>query len=320
MDASGKESMWHAFLSHAQFSGGGQIFVLREALSVFGLDTWIDVDCNTSAESMRDGVARSAVFICFLSRTVFTRKFCQLELRTALDKQKPIIFVHEEDPSFGGAPISEILAEGMSHSSSQAEIAAGTVRVSAAELGRLFPDGKPETGVIPFRRGSRLLEETVPELVRRINLAPGIPSPVHVHFPRLKMARRQAPPPSMADAVHSSTPSAESTLTALACDVLLVGGRSSTHQLLFLETALRARAGVLTQKTAAPARFTVATLLPASSAALGAATARQAGLVVALLTADLWGEAGVIDAGACAAIGAALQRSQVCRHVVLCNF
>ena len=301
---------WHAFLSHAQATAGGQVFAVREALAAYGLEAWIDVDYATSAESMHQGVVSSAVFVCFLSRTVLARKYCQLELRAALNKRKPIVFVHEEDAAYGGAPIAEIVEEGRRISGNPDEVAAGRVLVSVPELDALFPGGQPAQGVVPFRRGAEFLSITIPELVRRIKDAAPKPFnlPTSANYPRLKLTRALSQAPVLRGGAAASE--------APACDVLLVGGPSGTHQLLFLETALRARAGggvggLLRSCDGLPdtkSRFSVNILPPGSSRETGAAAARCAGIVVVLLTADLWGVSGVMDEGACAALLTVLQR------------
>jgi hypothetical protein len=44
---------------------------------------------------MKHGVANSAVFLLFLTRDVFTREFCLLEMREALALGKPFILLRE---------------------------------------------------------------------------------------------------------------------------------------------------------------------------------------------------------------------------------
>ena len=46
---------------------------------------------------MMDGVARSRVFLLYMTRGVFTRPFCQKELREALRLRKPILLLWETE-------------------------------------------------------------------------------------------------------------------------------------------------------------------------------------------------------------------------------
>ena len=54
------------------------------------------------------GVRDSAIFILVLSKSVFTRPFCRLEIMTALEARKPFVTLFETDARFGkfdfGAP------------------------------------------------------------------------------------------------------------------------------------------------------------------------------------------------------------------------
>lgn len=272
---------WHAFLSHAQASAGDQCLVLREALLGRGVEAWLDVDYNTSAESMREGAAASALFVLFLSRTVLARPFCQMEIKAALGAEKDMVFVLDEDPAFGGAPLEELIAEGRAFSAHAAQAAAGKVYLGPADFDDLFPGGRPAHPVVPFRRGAALLEVTVPALLAHIAASRNVPPLVPPSHPRLKLS------PAIATLPRGD-----------GCHVLIAASAQGTHQALFLQTALTARArGV---------RFVVRTLPPGSTDAAGFAAASGAALVVVLLTTDLWAAGEPLDAGVCGAVRAVL--------------
>ena len=164
---------WHAFLSHSQASGGDQCLALREALSAprapfRAAEAWLDQDCVTSAASMREGVRESALFVLFLSPGVLARPYCQMEIKTALEAGVEVACVLDDDPAHGGVPLQAILAEGLAHSRSRAQRAAGCVHLEESDFDRLFPGGQsPAWPVIPFRRGEDFLAVTVPQLLVR---------------------------------------------------------------------------------------------------------------------------------------------------------
>ena len=63
---------------------------------------------DVTKEGMMRGVRDSAIFILVLSKSVFTRPFCRLEIMTALEARKPFVTLFETDARFGkfdfGAP------------------------------------------------------------------------------------------------------------------------------------------------------------------------------------------------------------------------
>lgn len=233
-----------------------------------------------SPPAVREGAANAALFVLFLSSSVLARPFCQMEIKAALRAKKDIVFVLDEDPAHGGAPLDELIAEGRAFSANAAQAAAGKVHLEPADFDVLFPGGRPAHPIVPFRRGTALLETTVPALLTHIAAARGAPALVPPSHPRLKLSPAATLP------------------RADGCHVLIAASALGTHQALFLQTALTARArGV---------RFVVRTLPPGSSAADGAAAAASAVLVVVLLTTDLWAAGEPLDAGVCGVVRAAL--------------
>ena len=53
------------------------------------------------------GVRESAAFALFLSAGVLARPFCLLEIRTALEADKPVLLVHEDDARHGAFGFAE---------------------------------------------------------------------------------------------------------------------------------------------------------------------------------------------------------------------
>ena len=93
-----KLTSWDFFLSHYQLNGGPQMGQLCAELKLVGKNAWFDKSETPSVEGMLHGVANSAVFLLFLTRDVFTRDFCLLEIREALRLRKPMILLRETEP------------------------------------------------------------------------------------------------------------------------------------------------------------------------------------------------------------------------------
>jgi len=62
---------------------------------------------------MQIGVERSAVFVLFLSKGVFTRPFCRLEIIAALKAKCPILTLFETDPRHGAFDFGDAAKDGV---------------------------------------------------------------------------------------------------------------------------------------------------------------------------------------------------------------
>lgn len=71
-----------------------------------------DQDNTPTEEGMVDGVTGSCVLVLLLTRGVLARPFCQLEIRTALKNNVPVLLLHETDPRHGGDDVKVIEGEG----------------------------------------------------------------------------------------------------------------------------------------------------------------------------------------------------------------
>jgi len=89
---------WHAFVSHAQSTGGDQAQCLALALEAdMAWAVWYDQNADVvTVSGMREGVELSAVFILFLSKGALSRPFVQFEIRTAFLAEKPFFLLQEE--------------------------------------------------------------------------------------------------------------------------------------------------------------------------------------------------------------------------------
>lgn len=68
---------------------------------------WLDVDeKEVHVDAMIKGVTDSIFFLLFLTKGMLSRPYCQLEIRTAMELNKPIIVVADEPTdkeNYGGA-------------------------------------------------------------------------------------------------------------------------------------------------------------------------------------------------------------------------
>jgi hypothetical protein len=93
---------WHFFLSHHQEHGGDQCAVLSAELEQRDWKVWYDNKMeNLTADGMKEGVRKSAVFLLFLTKGIFSRPYVQLEISEALKYKKPILLLHELDERHG---------------------------------------------------------------------------------------------------------------------------------------------------------------------------------------------------------------------------
>jgi hypothetical protein len=91
---------WDFFLSHYQKNGGAQMGQLYADLKLEGRGAWYDKTETPNLDGMKLGVAKSDVFLLYLTRGVFTRPFCLLEIREALRLRKPMILLREMDTRY----------------------------------------------------------------------------------------------------------------------------------------------------------------------------------------------------------------------------
>ncbi|GBG35255.1 Hypothetical Protein FCC1311_114782, partial [Hondaea fermentalgiana] len=142
---------YHVFLSHRQVDAGDACNLMAEKLRNRGLRVWIDQETegNLAEDEMKRGIRKSKCYLLFLSKTVFSDAV-KMELQTAQQEEKPILAVHESDPSrIGFAPFSAY------------------IDAAPASAKHLFK----ETESMPFQRRLYLAEAFYKELIERIRTA-----------------------------------------------------------------------------------------------------------------------------------------------------
>jgi len=93
-----------AFISYSQQDALDAVALLDHLLKQRGVKSWLDlhIDSEISVPEMSKGIAKSSVFLIFLTKSYFERVFTVFELETALKLGKLIIVVWEGDDRAGG--------------------------------------------------------------------------------------------------------------------------------------------------------------------------------------------------------------------------
>ena len=94
--------LYHTFLSHAQMDAAGVVATLFFEFGRKGMSSWLDMhQDDLTLPGMLRGIENSDCFLLVLTENVLKSWFCQQEILKALELQKPIQLVLEEDPRLG---------------------------------------------------------------------------------------------------------------------------------------------------------------------------------------------------------------------------
>ena len=163
------------FLSHYQANGGDQARILHFRLDPHG-GCWYDQTAAARGDAitrrgMVRGVLESRCFVLLLTKGVFSRWFCRLEIRTAMRLNTPILMVYESDDrhadAYCGPPGCEV-------SSYAAE--------APPDMKQLFEGVE----AVPFHRQE--LEQQA--MIKRLLLQAGVPDP---RSPRAAIDKDEVP-------------------------------------------------------------------------------------------------------------------------------
>lgn len=108
-----QEHQYHLFLSHVWSTGQDQVAVIKRQLlrMVHGMKIFLDVDDLQDIGALEAYIDETMVVLVFLSRGYFTSRNCLREARASMQRNKPILLVHETDASKGGFTLEEARAE-----------------------------------------------------------------------------------------------------------------------------------------------------------------------------------------------------------------
>eukprot|EP00937_MAST-01D_sp_MAST-1D-sp2_P005052 g5052.t1 len=134
----GVTNVYHAFISHSQQDGGDQVAVMKKELEkhIGTINIFTDVAAGqreralTEKSQLYSAIEQSEVFLVFLTRTFFTRKWCVKEFQEASARGKHIVLVLDTDPRHGGMTAARFVE----YSTRQRQRAAADVESNASNL------------------------------------------------------------------------------------------------------------------------------------------------------------------------------------------
>eukprot|EP00435_Cladocopium_sp_Y103_P053480 s2477_g17.t1 len=102
---------WDFFLSHKQSNAQDAVQNLRLALSerFLGASFWLDIEQDPTVRGMCNGVSYSRNVLIFLTEGITESKFCQMELRWALEANRNLILVMETDDRHGKPNMEQLI-------------------------------------------------------------------------------------------------------------------------------------------------------------------------------------------------------------------
>eukprot|EP00937_MAST-01D_sp_MAST-1D-sp2_P001199 g1199.t1 len=129
---------YHAFISHSQQDGGDQVANLKKELEKYisTINIFTDVAAGKQEKALAEksqlygAIERSEVFLVFLTRTFFTRKWCVKEFQEASARGKHIVLVLDTDQRHGGMAVDEFVE----YATTQRERSLGDATSKASNL------------------------------------------------------------------------------------------------------------------------------------------------------------------------------------------
>jgi len=93
-----------AFISYSQQDAQDAVGLIYQLLKPHGVKVWLDVQSESeiSVSRMSKSIAKSIVFLIYLTKSYFDRVFTVFELETALALDKHVIVIWEGDERRGG--------------------------------------------------------------------------------------------------------------------------------------------------------------------------------------------------------------------------
>ena len=104
---------WNLFLSHAWASAQDQAATIKRQLQLLVPDAsiFLDVDDLEDTGALEEEIAATQTVLIILSTGYFSSRNCLRELMACVGNAKPLVLVHEEDESKGGAPLEKLKSE-----------------------------------------------------------------------------------------------------------------------------------------------------------------------------------------------------------------
>ena len=104
---------YHLFLSHVWGTGQDQMRIIKARLREMlpDVSVFLDVDDLEEIGALETYVQQTGVMMLFLSKGYFLSRNCLREARQTVEKQIPIVLVHEADVTKGGLTLDQSKAE-----------------------------------------------------------------------------------------------------------------------------------------------------------------------------------------------------------------
>ena len=171
-------SVFYSVCARLQADASGTAAALYLLLGRLGVHCWIDMRQDSiTLQGMQQGVRDSSSFVLILTEHVLGSWFCNQEILTAIEEQKQIQLILEEEPRFFPFDVNAWDEQKRAGQSDRVVMdAAGTKVKVAAEICQMIDRCLPNA--VTFRRRQYEQDAMICELCNRIGLA--LPDPVTV--------------------------------------------------------------------------------------------------------------------------------------------
>ncbi|CAE8653380.1 unnamed protein product [Polarella glacialis] len=161
---------WDFFLSHKQSNAQDTVQNLMVILTARlpGVSFWLDVEQDPTEKGMRHGVKKSKDVLIYLTEGLIESKYCQMEMRWALEFKKNIILVIETDERHGKPSIEKLIA------------------LCPPDLKHIFADNV----IIPWYRDPEFREISVEKIIRARSVKKAGPTELAEATTELKLIDR----------------------------------------------------------------------------------------------------------------------------------
>ena len=172
-----RRARYHIFISHTQTEASGDVGTLFFLFEQMGVHGWRDMNQpDLTEEGMRRGVYDSDVFILFLTNSYLSRKFCLAEIQYALEFDKPIIIVSEQEERFWPFDLQRWRDNRCSRVGGEWTVGGlqTTYEACPPKVRELIEKRAADGSFLPFRRRDFEVNALIREIVSRASRKTGI--------------------------------------------------------------------------------------------------------------------------------------------------
>ena len=112
-----QDKTYHLFLSHVWSTAQDSAAIIKRMLTLLmpGISIFLDIDDLEDIGDLERYVDESQCVLIMMTRGYFTSTNCLRELDHSLTTKKPLVLLHEDDVSKGGAPLAKLRIEFEKH-------------------------------------------------------------------------------------------------------------------------------------------------------------------------------------------------------------